>query len=69
MENTNVDAGQDVPVQEDHSDQSRAGCERLIEDNITSGSEDLVNAEPDKFAVIEVIAKINIEGGVPAECT
>ena len=68
MENTDVDAGQDASSQEDH-DRSRAGCEGLIEDNFASGSEDLVNAEPDKFAVIEVIAKINIEGGVPAECT
>ena len=58
MENTNVDAGQDVPLQEDHSDQSRAGCERLIEDNIASGSEDLVNAEPDKFAIIHPLWRI-----------
>jgi hypothetical protein len=71
MENTDVDAGQDASSQEDH-DRSHAGCEGLIEDNIASGSEDYsVNAEPDKFAIIEVIAKINrcIEGSVQAECT
>ena len=57
MENTNVDAGQDAPSQEDH-DRSRAGCEGLIEDNFASGSEDLVNAEPDKFAIIHPLWRI-----------
>ena len=70
MENTDVDAGQDASSQEDH-DRSRAWCEGLIEDNIAPGSEDYsFNAEPDKFAIIEVITKINrcIEGSVQAEC-
>lgn len=70
MENTDVDAGQDAPSQEDH-DRSRSGSEGLIEDNIASGSENSVNAEPDTFSIIEVITKLNryVEGGVPSECT